>query len=349
MFKKKSSDFANNLNISLHQDNCFDLLRHIAALAVLISHHFALTGHTEPLLFGRVKLGTVAVFVFFTISGYLITKSFCRSSSITSYFKRRLLRILPALFLCSFLTVFVICGFWGRDNFFSWIFSFQAFKSFISFSFFILPHNLEAINYFSSDYFFRNALNGSLWTLKFEFLDYILVFIIFFFLKERLKSIGAFLFLGGAILILWLNQIYLFSEYYLDRLALLSIPFAIGGCFYSLEKYWIHSKMKGYIAIILLFFLMFTKVNSEYDILFLFLISSFIITVGFSIKDRIISGKFDISYGIYIYAFPIQQVIINKISDDFVFSLILSVIFTLFFAFISWHFVERRFIFRKSS
>ncbi len=53
------------IDIKAHQDNCFDFIRHIAALAVLVSHHFALTGRSEPYLFGGVKLGTAAVVVFF--------------------------------------------------------------------------------------------------------------------------------------------------------------------------------------------------------------------------------------------------------------------------------------------
>ncbi|HBS9081689.1 TPA: hypothetical protein MAV89_003767 [Klebsiella pneumoniae] len=34
------------IDIKAHQDNCFDFIRHIAALAVLVSHHFALTGRS---------------------------------------------------------------------------------------------------------------------------------------------------------------------------------------------------------------------------------------------------------------------------------------------------------------
>ncbi|HBW8875720.1 TPA: hypothetical protein MFN52_004723 [Klebsiella quasipneumoniae subsp. similipneumoniae] len=44
------------IDIKAHQDNCFDFIRHIAALAVLVSHHFALTGRSEPYLFGWLNL-----------------------------------------------------------------------------------------------------------------------------------------------------------------------------------------------------------------------------------------------------------------------------------------------------
>ena len=57
----------------LSRDNCFDLLRTLAAFAVLFSHSFALSGLPEPLIGYKSTLGNLAVWVFFAISGYLIT------------------------------------------------------------------------------------------------------------------------------------------------------------------------------------------------------------------------------------------------------------------------------------
>lgn len=83
------------------RDNNFNLIRFVAAFAVLVSHAFPIAlgaGTTEPLqhLLGR-SLGTLAVFVFFVISGFLIAASFQRTPSALQFWQARALRILPCL------------------------------------------------------------------------------------------------------------------------------------------------------------------------------------------------------------------------------------------------------------
>ena len=80
----------------------FDGIRLISAFLVLFSHCYVLTGQgaEEPLLrftHGGVGFGEVAVYIFFAISGYLVTQSWFRDPSIKRFLVRRLLRILPAL------------------------------------------------------------------------------------------------------------------------------------------------------------------------------------------------------------------------------------------------------------
>ncbi|MHB7416449.1 hypothetical protein ACYCMA_26250, partial [Klebsiella pneumoniae] len=52
------------------------------------------------------------------------------------------------------------------------------------------------------------------------------------------------------IVVLWLNTKFNISTYYLDRLALLSIPFATGSLLYTLEDCWKHTKIKIYLMAI---------------------------------------------------------------------------------------------------
>ena len=66
----RSSDFPYiNMELNMSRNNCFDVARHIAAIAVIFSHHFAFNGLPEPKVLGITKLGTFAVLVFFSISG----------------------------------------------------------------------------------------------------------------------------------------------------------------------------------------------------------------------------------------------------------------------------------------
>jgi hypothetical protein len=91
--------------------NNFDLLRLLAAWFVLFSHCYPLTG--QPVLdpfarhTGIDTLGGIGVSIFFVLSGYLVTNSLERSSSVYSFARKRAFRIFPAL---AVLTVY--CAFW---------------------------------------------------------------------------------------------------------------------------------------------------------------------------------------------------------------------------------------------
>lgn len=67
------------------------------------------------------------------------------------------------------------------------------------------------------------------------------------------------------------------------------------------------------------------------------------------INDKIISGRFDISYGIYIYAFPIQQIIINRTNLGFYTGMISSFILTSLLVTASWNLIEKRYVYRHCS
>src|SRR5947199_6867638 len=98
----------------LDRDNNFDLLRLLAALSVIFSHAFLLAENSQdhdPLMLltgGQAVLGVAGVFVFFTISGYLIAQSFEATPSPPVFLAKRALRIFPGLLACLAVCVFVI-------------------------------------------------------------------------------------------------------------------------------------------------------------------------------------------------------------------------------------------------
>lgn len=59
MFPAKTPDSS-----ASHSSNIFDIIRLLAALCVMFSHHFAFSGLPEPKVFGVTKLGTFSVIVF---------------------------------------------------------------------------------------------------------------------------------------------------------------------------------------------------------------------------------------------------------------------------------------------
>src|SRR5579864_9851466 len=86
-----------------HRANNFDFVRLVAALSVVFSHSFLIAEGTqahEPFVVltgNQCVLGLVGVFVFFVISGYLVTDSFCRHPNPSAFVLRRAARIYPGL------------------------------------------------------------------------------------------------------------------------------------------------------------------------------------------------------------------------------------------------------------
>lgn len=98
----------------MERHNNFDLLRLAAATSVIFSHAFLLAENSQdhdPLMMltgGQTILGLVGVFIFFTISGYLITQSFDTSRTPLIFLAKRALRIFPGLIVCLLFCVFVV-------------------------------------------------------------------------------------------------------------------------------------------------------------------------------------------------------------------------------------------------
>ena len=321
-------------------NNSFDIIRHAAAIAVLISHHYALNGMVEPLVLGMESLGSFSVIAFFSISGYLITASWMRSDSITSYYSKRIRRIFPALIVCSFIMVFVLFPIFGNGDFASYIFSYKSIYSFICFSLLSIKHTFT--NGFADGYIYNGIANGSLWTLKFEFFDYILISIVF--LSKKKPIVKALIILALSIAASKLNGSLIAENYYIERASMLTIPFITGALIYLLgDKTLVNTRL---LALLAFSFMLFSSYIDSHQA---FLVSSacLFVLLGKSVSENLISGKFDISYGIYIYAFPVQQIIINETSLSFIASLILSILTTTVCAITSWFIVEKKFLNRN--
>ena len=88
--------------------NAFSLLRIAAALAVVFSHHFPITGTQPPAWLHSNMVGGVAVMTFFTISGYLVTLSWLREPRVIAFAGKRLLRLWPGMLVAVLAGVLVL-------------------------------------------------------------------------------------------------------------------------------------------------------------------------------------------------------------------------------------------------
>jgi peptidoglycan/LPS O-acetylase OafA/YrhL len=87
--------------------NNFDVLRLGAAAMVLVSHSFVVAGVAEPHV-GHFPLGTLGVEIFFAISGFLVAKSWFGQPRLRAFAVKRGLRILPALTVTVVACAFVL-------------------------------------------------------------------------------------------------------------------------------------------------------------------------------------------------------------------------------------------------
>ena len=86
----------------------------------------------------------------------------------------------------------------------------------------------------------------------------------------------------------------------------------------------------------------------DYTMTCYILVSFSTIAICTSVGDPLVKGRFDYSYGVYIYAFPVQQVVINTLHMGFYPSMLLSAVTVLFLSHLSWNLVEKRFLTRSS-
>jgi peptidoglycan/LPS O-acetylase OafA/YrhL len=151
-----------------HRQNNFDFVRLMAASFVLFSHMYALTGKPEPEVAADHSLGNIGLLIFFSISGYLVTLSWLNDPNPLRFLARRGLRIWPALAVIIVLSAFVIAPIFGERSLAQLLAS-REFFAFLSNLTFIPPYKgLDAF----AGLPLREA-NGSLWTIPIEFLCYI--------------------------------------------------------------------------------------------------------------------------------------------------------------------------------
>ena len=182
--------------------NNFDAMRLAMALLVVWSHCFALWRGTEAgeplsiLFAGAYNAGSLAVLVFFTISGFLITLSWDRSTSALSYLRKRVARIYPgylvAITLCSLVVIPA--------------FSSRAFLQLAPHEIGGLATNLLLRNYLiASDAFGGGSVNGALWSIPYEFWCYLGVMALGLLGLSRHRSLLPIAAILLAALRLWLD------------------------------------------------------------------------------------------------------------------------------------------------
>ena len=152
------------------RSNALNLIRFLLAALVIVSHSFPVGGLGEEPHFGDITLGTVAVGGFFSISGYLITKSRA-STPLLRFGIRRALRIFPGLWVCVALTGIIFSLIVGQLRG-GWSFAKGVSYALTNGTFYHFEHTVGSTLAGAP---FPAAWNGSLWTLRYELACYAVV------------------------------------------------------------------------------------------------------------------------------------------------------------------------------
>jgi len=318
---------------------------------VILTHAYALLGHIEgdPLyaLSGRV-FSEIGVCGFFVISGYLIHQSLGRSRTLFSFARKRLRRLFPGLLIAVLFTTLVlgpavsslspIAYFSQKDT---WLYALD--------NSLLLPRHQTLPGVFSNHV--ETAVNGSLWTLRYEILCYGLLSLLFRASAPAQKRIlpVVFLLLLCSYYVLHHGLLPLSGGWskFLLYVASLGSYFAAGALLSLFPAFLQRYKSRLLLFSGLLFLLTLFVRQPGMEIVTIPAFAVAVIAFGLHYMPVLQFSRFtgDISYGTYIYAYPVQQALIVWLQPQQPLTLLLASLPLCWLAgLLSWHLVEKRFL-----
>lgn len=334
--------------------NNFNFLRLFFALCVILSHSYPIIhGDKTPepldgLTRGQINLGALAVDAFFMISGFLLVGSWENSPGVLNFSARRVLRIYPGLIACICFCVFV-AGPLGGANLHSY---FTDPKTYRLFEYVFMRNFWNSVPSAFPGNPMPEVINSSLWTIKFEIFCYICLVILG--LLRMLRPVPLlFIFLavflyycallerGGHPFIHFEALPKILNDFVTDPMPRFLSYFLAGSLFYVWRDRIPHSAALAAMSVVIVAISNYHMVEFSlpvfggYALLYLALTPR----VHLAWFDRV-----DLSYGVYLYAWPVQQLVLHwrwpGSGNPILLSLlVLPLVFS--FAALSWHYVEK--------
>jgi len=322
------------------QDN-FLLLRLLAASLVIYGHGPAISGDaSHPDLFARLGWGTysgaLAVNAFFVISGFMISGSYLRRQHLPSFLWARFLRIYPAYAFCLLASAYLLGAFFTQLPLAAYLHDHRVMH--------YVTKNLELGRYLAyylpgvfTGHQVGGAVNGSIWTLPAEVRMYLWVALV------GVTGILARRYLANVLivgLLAWgiLRPASIPLVPLADFVPLAGY-FALGAfCF--VNRQWVYVGWPVAAATALLAWIAHGSVL--YPFAMALALTSFLFAFAYNTRWYGYNRSGDYSYGLYLWGFPVQQVVAHQLPDAS--SLMNSIIawpLALLIAVFSWHAVEK--------
>ena len=320
---------------SLGKRNGLNFIRLLLAGMVVVHHSFPITGADSAGLIYLTHFGSWAVNGFFAISGYLIAMSWLNSRSNPQFIRRRLFRIFPAFWVALLTTAFLIAPLYSAVSGSSgstWM-ALDAVKYVATNSLLLVTQPTIGTTLESAQY--PQSWNGSLWTLAPEFICYMLLAFFFTIARGRARLPG----LVSLLVISIVTHLLIPLPFVLEEAGRLGIFFLAGTVVFMLRdkiKYrsvayygsaaavlavWVQPGLMSLASLPMAYFLLWT---------------------GVRIARIRLSQKNDYSYGLYVYAFPVQQSVAGIYPEiSLTEHILVSLIVAFVFAVLSWHLIER--------
>lgn len=325
--------------------NALNFLRLAFAVEVIAWHSYTLRGDEWLPRWAESVMGQIGVDCFFAISGFLITRSWFRSRDPVAYLKARARRIFPGLWVCLILTAFVIAPLASRI-------SGNGFPTLRGQLAYVLGNSTSWILLWNIDGTPAGTLvhdpgwNGSLWTLGFEAACYLIV-----------ALLGSALLLRGRVMLGLIAGFWMLlaahAAGWIDwdvaaACARFGVMFALGAAL------WLYRDKVPFgrgLAAVSVACLLLCPLLPDYRLLAAPALTYLCIAGSLWLArwPRLVLTN-DLSYGTYIYAFPLQQAMLMvglNLSWPLFFGL--SVLATIPAAAASWFLLERRFIKKRAS
>lgn len=326
------------------ENNNFDLFRIIASCMVIYGHAYVLSpqiGKHDIIsrFISSDYSGSLAVKIFFFLSGLLVTNSLINNDNLIRFALSRFFRIWPALIVSSIITSIFIGPLLTALSIQDYFSQKEVFTYILNISRLNIIYNLPGVFTHNA---YANAVNGSLWTIPFEVLAYAVLFCfsaIGLIKKNKICSILFFLIIVEP----FFSSKYIFSWVSTASEVNFILPCFAFGSILALNKENIEINLSKCLGLLILAYIFRANLYSIYLLYaFVFIFILYLSSTSILLK---LKPKADISYGIYLYGFVVQQTISQYfLSKGVLYNQIFSLIISIIFGFLSWHLCEKYFI-----